>query len=425
VIRRPLSGLGAVAALAIVVASPPHQTVASDELSHVPFAIGTDTLFDELRNDGRQGPGGIWTLESGRLEGDRLRLHLTIEPAPHGLPVKSGPAVLFAGIEAMGGSGDVGFVERTDALTTTVLPDCDDANCRYTIDVDLATGEIPAAIRRLKQSADLMWVSVELTLVRTFGGGTWLQVIPFGVDDGSIEGRARRMGAIEANRGTLFPFGLFPSHRSNLVQAGQWMFATRFDYGRTVERLRRDADDATTPLTMAAGHLLVDIAPRCDHAARLTLHDDAGDRAFDAEVLEESRIEGDFEIPIGIPWRLTLHDGGGIDFDQGRQGWGIRVGRIESDGSTVGVHATFDCATATGAAEVIGGVPGPPTPSAAVLIPMPTSTGAQSLPPAAASVPVADSEDRGAGPALALAGVLGLLGLVLGLVVWPRSRKSG
>lgn len=305
-------------------------------------------------------------LEEGRLDGARIRLRVVIEPPPHALPVESGPAILFAGMQAYGGSGDMGAAESIDALATVVLPPCDDTDCRYVADIDLPTDEIPAAIRRLERRAALMWISAELTLVRTFGAGQWLQVTPFiaGTGDGAIEGMAGRLGAIEPVEGILFPFGLFPAEQATPVPKGHWMFTTRFDYGPVVERLRRAEGDRTAPLAMAPGRLRVDIAPNCVHAGHLMLHDAGGDHVYDLNVYKKNRIEAEFSVPPGIPWHLTVHDGGGIDFDQGREGFGIRAGPIETDGSPIAVEAAFDCASMSGKVTVVGGGPQSSIPAA-------------------------------------------------------------
>ena len=333
----------------------------------MPFAVGADVLFDEARNDGRQGQHGTWSFTAGRLTNGQLRLHFEIFPPSHGLPVESGPAVLFAGMEAFGGSGDMGIGEPMEALASTVIPACDDSDCRLSADIDLSTDEIAGAVARLEKRADLMWVSVNLTLVRTFGAGEWLQVLPLQpAGDGTLGARAGRLGAMEAIDGTLFPFGLFPADQATPIpKGGGWMFTTAFDYARAVERLRQQADDPSTAIPTVDAAIHVDIKPPCDHAAHLTLHDDAGDRGFDAAAFGTPLIDGKARLPIGVTWHLTLQDGGGIDFDQGRQGWGVRVGDIVSDGSPIEVVANFDCTVPSGSLESPGAPVAPEAPPSA------------------------------------------------------------
>jgi hypothetical protein len=338
------------------VAAGPIRASAANPLVDIPFAVGADVLFDEARNDGRQGDHGSWSFERGRLTNGHLLMHFEISPPSHGLLVKSGPAVLFAGMEAFGGSGDVGIGEPMKALASTVIPACDDSDCHYFADVELPTDEIAGAVTRLEQRGDLMWVSVNLTLVRTFGAGQWLQVLPLQpARDGVLGARAGRLGAMDAVNGTLFRFGLFPADQATPIpRGGGWMFTTAFDYGQAVERLRTQVDDPSTAVPTVDAAISVGIKPACEHAAHVTLHDDAGDRAFDAEAFGTPLVEGVARLPIGVRWHLTLQDGGGIDFDQGRQGWGVRIGEIESDGSPMEIVANFDCAVPSGSLEPAG-----------------------------------------------------------------------
>lgn len=425
---------GAIIAMAVfaafALAATSSRASAADPLADVPFAVATDVLFDEARNDGRQGQRGSWSLDEGQLTNGHLNLHFEIDPPRQGLPVMSGPAVLFAGMQAYGGAGDVGIGEPMKALASAVIPACDDNDCHFSADIDLPADEIANAVRRLEQRADLMWVSVELTLVRTFGAGQWLQVLPLqGGSEGGVGGEAGRLGSIQRTEGTLFPFGLFPAEQATPIpKGGGWMFTTGFDYGRSVERLLKQTADASAALPTVDAGLRVDISPTCEHAAHLTLHDDAGDRVFDAEAFGRSRVEGAARLPIGVPWRLTLQDGGGIDFDQGRQGWGVRIGNIESDGSPVEIDATFDCSIPAGSLEVAGGVaPAPPpkesdeTVSSSDSGNPPTSTAV--LDDSAFITPAGSSQTSGdsAGPVISVAVLI--LGGLAAVLFARRSRR--
>lgn len=262
-----------------------------------------------------------------------------------------------------------------------------------------------------------MWVGVNLTLVRTFGAGQWLQVLPLQpASDGALGARAGRLGSIEGTEGTLFPFGLFPANQATPIPTGGgWMFTTAFDYGKAVERLRKQADDVSNAIPSVDAALRVGITPTCDHAARLTLHDDAGDRVFDAEAFDTPLIAGDARLPIGVTWHLTLQDGGGIDFDQGRQGWGVRIGDIESDGSPIEINATFDCAIPAGSLELV---------RAGLATEAPSTNGATPR-DAGSPAPSADPTSASDGtPALMVGLVVVIIGglVVLVPIRRPRSR---
>ena len=196
-------------------------------------------------------------------------------------------------------------------------------------------------------------MSAELTLVRSFGGGTWLQVLPFSFGgNGALEADAGRLGSIASTAGRLFPFGLFPSGQATRLPAEPDLLPAAFDYGADVEHRRRDAGDASKPLPTAPGQLHVRINPPCDGSWVLTLHDEAGDRIFDAGLDGARVIDEELQIPTDVAWWLTLQDGGGIDFDQGRQGTGVRIGPIGTTEQAIAIDAAFDCAVPRGEVRV-------------------------------------------------------------------------
>ncbi len=412
---------------------------AADPLADLGLRIGTAYLFNERDNDGFQRERGTWRIEQGSLGAGRLTLRISIEPQPHGLPVESGPAVLFAGMQVFGGMGDMGAGEPIDALGTTVLPACDDRACRYEGIIDLPTGDVRAAVQRLERRANVLWLEVGLTLVRTFGDGQWLQVIPLFTDElDDRSGDAGTLGAIHATTGHVFPYGLFPATDATAIgRRGAWMFTTAFNYARAVERLRADAGDDSEPLPMAGVHLRAELHPNCETAGRITMHDDAGNRVFHVDMWQRSSVEEDIEIPVGVPWRLTLHNSGG--FDIGFQGWGVKLGHIESAGGDLDVRATFDCVNQTGTIDVVGGVtaaeptgvvttpPAVPEPSRVELSEAPAAVA--SAPPSRArravgapSAPAQSTETRNAELARTVA-LAALIAVVAGLLLRGGSRR--
>jgi hypothetical protein len=391
---------------------------AADPLHNLPFeGPGGEALWLEMRNDGRQGPRGSWELEGGRLEAGLIRLRLSIQPPAHGLPIHSGPATLFGRLSLFGDAGgDIGLSETVEGLATASVTRCDDGACRYTAEIALPTADLLAAINRLEEHGTLTSVRAELTLVRTFGGGTWLQVLPF-LDGGAAPGS--RLGAIKPASGTLFPFGLFPADEATpiaeeLVRAGVDM-----DYAEVVEAARLAVDDPTEPLRTGPARLRVAFDHSCDASYRLTMHDDAGDRVFDVPVFGLPSIDDTIDLPTDVRWRLTLHDTGGIDFDQ-RSGWGIRIGDIATDGTPTVVDARFDCAEVRGAVSVTGGGV-EPDPSGVVEIPILPSQPPTPQPSSATNVM---PSPLGSSPLGALV-IAVVAGLVLLLGIGGRRQGSG
>jgi len=326
-------------------------------LADIPFGVGMNGLFNEARNDGRQGEPGTWELLGGRLGAKAVELTFRIQPPRVGLAVQAGPAVLFGGLSLSGDAGgDVATGQWVDSFVAETLAPCLGDPCRFDAGIALPVHDVAAAIRRLEKHGTLTSMSAELTLVRSFGGGTWLQVLPFSFGgNGALEADAGRLGSIGSTTGTMFPYGLFPSGQATLLQAEPDLLPAGFDYGADVERRRRDIGDGSLPLATAAGQLRVRINPACEGSWVLTMHDEAGDRIFDTPLNGARAIDERIPIPTGVPWWLTLQDGGGIDFDQGRSGSGVRVGPIGTTEQAIAVDAAFNCVALRGELRVTDG----------------------------------------------------------------------
>ncbi len=396
---------------------------AADPLNDIPFAVASEGgLFWEARNDGRQGAHGDWALLEGHLGPRLLHLKLRIEPPWNGLPADAGPAVLFGGLSLYGDAGgDVAAGGRVRSLAAVTLAPCQGPGCRSEVEIDLPLDDLPAAIKRLEKNASLIWVSAELTLVRTFAGGTWLQVLPFMPEDAPIDARAGRLGAVAPAKGTLFPFGLFPAAQATRVPPDPELFPQGFDYAAAVEIRRSAAGDGSLPLATTPALLRISIAPACNGSYVLTLHDERGDRVFDRPLDQITSIDEEIQLPLGVPWWFTLHDGGGIDFDQGRQGSGVRVGPIGTTEQPIAVDAAFDCSGPHGVVRVDGAVVGPTqAPATPPTTAAPAAPAAPALSPAAAMPAQERGADRSSGqPVVAVLALL--VGLVLLVTLGRRS----
>jgi hypothetical protein len=355
------AGLVALAAVAIATITRPMPAEgAEDPVEGLPFAVATEQLFDEAHNDGLHGAQGTWELLRGTLGAGGLRLTFRIEPPVHGLPVASGPAVLFGGLQLYGDAGgDVATGVNVDALTAVTLRPCVDAACRYAAEITLPLDDLGPAITRLEADGRLVWVSADFTLVRTFAQGTWVQVLPFMTGDAGPAEASGRLGAVEPAAGTLFSYGLFPADQATPIPADPAGFRAGLDYGGVVEQRRQEAGDATPPLPAVPAVLHVAVNPACDASQVLTVHDTTGDRIATLPLLGRPAIEQPVALPVGVPWWLTLHDGGGIDFDQGRHGWGVRVGPIPATAVPLTIQAKFDCSLPRGTFQVTSAPIGP------------------------------------------------------------------
>lgn len=358
--------------LALAAATFAAPSRAAEPLVDIPFAVGIDDLIDEERNDGFSGFGGRWELLEGRLAKDALRLTFRIRAPSHELPVEPGPAVLFGGLRLWGDAGgDMGAGETVDSFAAVTLDPCLGMDCLLVATIDLPINDLRPAIKRLEKGARLTEVSAELTLIRTFGGGTWLQVLPFRHrGDGAIAALTGRLGAIEPTVGPLFPYGLFPAEQATRVRRDPRLFPRGFGYAAAVEKHRQQAGDETKPLATAPGTLTVRMVPMCEGSPALTLHDEGGDRIFDAKLHRVPDIKQRVAVPVDVPWWLTLHDGGGID--SLRFGFGVRIGPVATKGAPIAIDADFDCSVPSAVVRVNGAIVGATEPS-------PTSAAASSI----------------------------------------------
>ncbi|HJP88526.1 MAG TPA: hypothetical protein VJ850_05785 [Candidatus Limnocylindrales bacterium] len=351
--------LGIVAALAA--SAPASPVSAADPLAQAAFAVGDVTLFEAPSTGAGSGDGGTWTVESGRLIDNHIKLHVEMSvPAPD-LAVESGPAVLFAGLSLYGDAGgDVALEAHVAPVVHQLAQPCGDAlACSYAVDISIPTDRLPAAIRNLEQNGKLIWVSADLTLVRTFADGQWLQVLAFGEGPGGIgDAAAGRLGAIEPTQGLLQPAGLFPASQAMAIPKGGWDLAGGLDYPGIVEEARSAAGDTSSPIPLVDVAIHVTFQPACPYEMELFLHDDIGNHVFYARTDDHiPGLDGSTSMPIGSPWYLSLDAGDGTANSI------IRLGPIEATGSPVVIDATLDCVGRTGTLALSGAASPAPSPT--------------------------------------------------------------
>jgi hypothetical protein len=425
--RRSLALLGATMLMVGIAAAP---ASGAGPLAEVPFVVSDTGLFGAPSAGGGMGHKGSWAFERGRMTGGNLELHLEVDPPAQTLPVRSGPAVLFAELLLYGTpGGDIGMERALPPIGATEIPACaDDAACHYSVDISVPTAGLKDAIASLERGGMLVAVSVQLTLVRTFGAGQWLQVAELLNGPGGNSGsQAGTLGAMTPAHGELFWAGLFPADQALVVPKGAFGQPKPLDYAALVERLRAQAADASTPLAMVDVAIHVRFEPACPYDQELILHDLDRNHLFHAYTdNKHPAIDAVTHMPVGTPWLLTLHGGDGVDF-AGQP----HLGPIQSDGSPVEIHATIDCLGNTGSLELVGAsVPtAPPSPTAEA-----SATGeSTSLRSAQPTAPASSSPEQTAAPVSSMAdGPSGMLlatglALVLGIGVVGHAvrRRAG
>jgi len=357
----------------------------------------------------------------------QLTLHFEITPVRQTLPVRSGPAVLFASFSLYGDAGgDVGLGMYLRPVAEQVIPACDDdEHCRYSVDISVPLKGLPDAIARLEKDGTLIWVSADLTLVRTFGAGQWLQVLAFERSASAAPGpNGGMLGAVVPTHGEMRWSGLFPASQAGPIPDPSSEANPALDYASVVESLRIEAGDTSTPLSAVDVGLNIRFVRSCVAWMELTFHDDLGNHAFYAnEIPANPDIHATTTMPIDSPWFLTLDAGEGV------QAPVIRLGPIQSDGSgqPVNVVATLDCATRSGTLALVGALTPTPIPtrpplsSVGPLAPTLPATAGQTA-PAASGAPIDPiAAPNGATAGIAIAVVVMILAR---LAISARRRRS-
>lgn len=415
-------------ALALLVGGGTVPAAGADPLADVPFTVADMPLFEAPWTGAGSRDHGTWSFDDGALVDGKVRLHLEITVAAPPMAIQSGPAVLFAGFSVYGDAGgDVGIGMNVAPVASKGIPACvDDNACTYSVDIAIPTDELPAAISRLRKSGKLIWVSADLTLVRTFGGGQWLQVLPFSRgEEGGAQAEVGRLGAMVPNHGDLYPAALFPAAQAAPIPRDDWDKVRALDYGRIVDAFRAKSEDGSAPIPMVDVNLHVRFEPLCPYEMELFLHDDLGNHLFQTWTHDlVPGIDETTSMPIGSPWFVTLDAGDGTLYPV------VRLGPIISDGMPVQIDATLDCAGRTGRLALVGAATPTPIPtrrplsSVGALAPTMVPTSGLSAASGPTAVPPSTNAGSDGSVALVVAALIGALGGVAMLFVRRRSVRS-
>ena len=342
--KRTGPSLPARAARALVMTFPLLATAtpgaASDHppLSEWPITIGSGPV-DLHDNDGRswQEPGRWSARDIQRTSDGHLRFTLSVTPAPVRLPVRSGPAVLFVGVGMYGGSGDVGFAQ-TVRVTRQAAPACRRDPCTYHFRVDADLSVLPA-IAAAAPIDPYVQADIGFTLVRTFGDGTWLQVMK--------HFQTRPSRAVRPGRplsGRISTMGLVPVRTADAWTEQQ--DGSTIDLARMVARSTWGLPDPSRPLRTVRVRLAVD-APGCWPYLRLAIHDDQAARPFDADLLGLDPAGTVVDVPDGLPWTVSLWQGGIFDGNE-TGGISVQAGDFTTAGEDLEVTAHYVCGEGAG-----------------------------------------------------------------------------
>jgi hypothetical protein len=236
-----LAAVGIVVGAVLGGAASATQSATMPGPSRLPLEFNADGA---IRQDANGGLGwdrtGKWQTTRMHYEGGRLVLTIDITPPFTGLPGRSGPAVLFGRLSLLAGHGEIGWLYGTWASESGL--------------------ESPGAV-------------VDLSLVRTFDRGRWIQVMPLFTDTGGYT-RAGTVGKPTPISGPVLSFGAFPASEAQRTRD----LNRSLDYAAVVEHARRELGDPSTEL------------PHVDGQLDLRL---VGCRGYNVEIRDPDWIHGD------------------------------------------------------------------------------------------------------------------------------------
>jgi hypothetical protein len=292
---------------------------------------------DDEVDDGTQ--RGSWSA-ARELDGDRLRIHLVLTP-PEVNPVMSpGPASLVTGVGLEYGTrdgGDIGFSKLLGS-TWTPLDACTGDPCMYTAEVSVPLRPAQRFVAAT-DGIESPVVVVGFSLVRTFGQGTWLQVLR--ADDLSDGRRARPAGTTMMIGGSIPQAPVVPAAGVQL-----WGQGLRSSLGIAEIRDRlRTRPDPSAPVPTVTAQLGITTAGCAPHA-QVQLVDGWDTVPFAGPVATVGPAGTLVSLPDGTDWSLLVA--------------GSKIGQIRTAGQDLVIQGSATCQAdaADDAARVQGRVTG-------------------------------------------------------------------
>jgi hypothetical protein len=325
-----LSVIALVAATLSPTAAGVPRTAMVDDL---PLGLGPPVVQQRPRDGLAWKRPGTWSLVPLPSAPGSVRFEVAVEPPETSLEPWAGPGVVFARLFLRGDAGgDMGWEGPAGQIVAAPAVACSGSPCRHAAVIELPTAGILPAIEAQPDVRGFE-ARVGVTLIRTFGAGRWLQVLPLVERNAPSSGGSLLRPA--AMQGLLPSFGAFP-----VAQAVPTDDDGRpYDYAAVVEELRQVAGDPTSPIPVAETHLELALSGCDDLYWVVALHDEHGNLAFLELVSGRRTIRRTVSVILGRPWTLTSHGEEGI-FEYGVAGH--RVGRYVPRG-VASIRADLVC----------------------------------------------------------------------------------
>jgi hypothetical protein len=242
-------------------------------------------------------------------------------------------------MELFGGlGGDMGFSKQAAPIAWDVIPACpDEAHCEYVGHIALETrGLYKEASRQpyLETPAAI----VGFTLVRSFGQGRWVQMMPMlPTEETQRDGTLARPGPAD---GSIVSMGMFPAARA---QPSRYPNEGVLDWVSIVEKARRDLGDPSDPIPTVTAQVDISLN-RCRGYWMVAIHDAHGNLPLALRAKERSAIHERVDLPDGREWTLTSEGEEGIfEFTEGPEGGGLHVGSFTTNGEDLSITADLTC----------------------------------------------------------------------------------
>lgn len=346
----------------------PSPTTKSDRPRRVNTAVpGLELVFGSVSGPGWTGDDasvgwrdpGTWTITDVRTDNDEmLRFHVSVTPPAPGSPLEAGPAVIGAGVSFIGSRYRELRYARDVETVFAKAGDCSGEPCTYEADVALDLGRVQ---RAMDARPDVRPTSVEvnLSLIRTYGQGEWIQVLSLLIPEqggvpSPVHGTLRRPKAAE---GAIAAGGI---RRAADVRAAREGRRRARELADMVEASRVRQGDASAVLPTVEVETHVELVG-CEPWEPIWMVDDWGAVALDRHAGEVDPGGETISVPDRGSWRLAMGDPFpelSDDTATAMAGW------FETAGSDLRVSATFDCtipnhprATAFEVTDAAGGHP--------------------------------------------------------------------
>jgi hypothetical protein len=242
---------------------------------------------------------GTWEVVDARRRGDgKLLLELAMDPPEPGIPVEPGPAMVFASLGVHGDlGGDVAWSLGFGRMVQAAAKPCSEGqDCELWTRLLLPTHRLGKVLEQAPN--DRAWtMSIDLTLIRSFDQGDWLQIIPLRkrVAEG---GDAGTLGDPGRFRGWMHNEGSFAAEQAERWTDGLSQSQRGYPALAALEQRRLNKGDSSAEAVAAP--VAVDVEARACRG--WTLATSSGDIAFDIDVAVSGRQSLAFDLPVGSEW---------------------------------------------------------------------------------------------------------------------------